>query len=364
MIVYLLFIIITFIAYRFLLSDTVLHSGNESLVNKQKLKFTAISCFLLIIIIGLKDVSVGTDTERYLLHYLNDPIPDWKEGNVAGAELGFRYLEYWCNSIGFSWVSYSLLVSSIIVIPMGYFFYKYSDNLWASYMIYMTIGLFAMNMTGIRQSMACSMVVLGMIMLLNKKYFWFVISIILGYLFHYSAIIAFIIAAIPFIKYKSHWQLTLLLFIPLFARIGGDVLFYFIGSYMPERYDGYESQQFSMNPMLELMWISIMIFSYISLRRGGNVSQNIFSMYVMIVLFVSSIELSFHIYMAGRLSEYFETVIEACIPSFINRFPGSEKRLLTWAIYSLCILFFLIVLHGSDTLSISNYHFLGSGIIF
>lgn len=364
MIVYLLYIIITFIAYQLLLNGTVLYSDNESLINSRKLHFSIISCILLILIIGLKDISVGTDTERYLLHYLSDPVPNWKDGNVAGSELGFRYFEYWCNSIGFSWVSYSLLVSSIIVIPMGLFFYKYSENLWASYMMYMTIGLFAMNMTGIRQSLACSMVLLGMIMLLNKKYFWFVISIILGYLFHYSAIIAFIIAVIPFFKYKSHWQLTLLLFIPLFARIGGDAIFSLFGSYLPERYDGYESQQFSMNPILELMWISIMIFSYVALKKRADISQNIFSMYVMIVLFVSSIELSFHVYMAGRLSEYFETVIVACIPSFINRFPSNEKKLLTVAIYGLCILFFLVASAGSDTLSIYKYHFLGAGSLF
>ena len=346
------------------MNDNVLYSGKVSLINSRKLHFTIISCTLLILIIGLKDISVGTDTERYLLHYLHDPVPDWKEGNVAGSELGFRYLEYWCSSIGLSWVSYSLLVAAIIVIPMGIFFYKYSENLWASYMMYMTIGLFAMNMTGIRQSIACSMVVLGMIMLLNKKYFWFVISIILGFLFHYSAIIAFIIAVIPFIKYKSPWQLTLLLFIPLLVRIGGDAIFSLLGTYLPERYDGYESQQLSMNPILELMWISILIFAYIALKKRADISQNIFSMYVMIVLFVSSIELSFHVYMAGRLSEYFETVIVACIPSFINRFPGNKKRVIAFAIYGLCILFFLVASAGSDTLSIYKYHFIRPGIPF
>ncbi len=357
--IYFFFIFFTLILYRSIFN---IPQGYNSfyLSNSKSLKrFTIVSCLLLIGIIAFKDISVGTDTERYYIHFLYDEMPDWHNGNVAGEELGFRYLQYYCREFGLHWLEYSFITSFIIVAPMGYFLYKYSDNVWASLMFYITIGLFSHNMTALRQSLAVSMVLIAIISIFNRKYIMFIVFVLIGYLFHYTALAALVIGILPFIKYKNNLQLTILLFVPIIVKIAGGVLFNIIGVYLPERYDGYESQTFTMNPILEVMWLSILVFCWHSLVRNKNVSNKDFLFYLLTVCFVSSIELSGHIYMASRLSHYFETALVAAIPCFIYKYPPSGTRdFMALSIYALCMLAFLFTLTGSDTLSISNYIFM------
>jgi len=357
--IYFIFIFFTLVLYNRVFKIPIGYPSETESVSNARRNFTIVSCILLLIIIAFKDVSVGTDTERYFYHFLNDDVPDWHDGNIAGQELGFRYLEYYCRELGLSWLGYSILTTAIIVIPMGYYFYKYSDNIWASFCLYMTIGLFTHNMTALRQSLAASMVLIATMALFNKKYLYFVLFVIAGSLFHYSAISALILGVIPFLKYKNNIQLTALLFVPIIVKVAGSVLFGFVGYYLPERYDGYESQTYTMNPVLELMWFSILIFGWYSLVKNKDVSERDFRFYLMTVFFVSSIELAEHIYAASRLSHYMESVLEAAIPCFIYKFPPSEnRRFVAFAIYTLCMLAFFMMLIGSDTLTVSDYKFI------
>ena len=356
--IYFLFILFTYIVYKFYYRIPIGYA-KDSQKSKLYLKFTILACVFIVVIIAFKDLSIGTDTERYYYHYLSDDKPNWREGNISGQELGFRYLQYICRELGLSWLSYSILTSIIIVAPLGWLFYKYSNNIWASFLLYVTIGLFAVNMTGLRQSLAIAMVTIATVSIFEKKYFRFILFVFAAFLFHYSAIVAIVLGLIPLLKYRNKFQLIILLLVPLIVKLIGGALFGFIDVYLPERYDGYESQSFSMNPLLFLMWYLLLIFEWYSLVKNKDVSNVDYWFYVMMVCFVSSIFLSEHVYMASRISYYFENAVVASLPRFIYKFPPSNKRsLMSFLIYGFSMLAFLLSLLGSDTLSISNYKLL------
>ena len=109
----------------------------------------------------------------------------------------------------------------------------------------------------------------------------------------------------------------------------------------------------------DLMWYLLLIFEWYSLVKNKDVSNVDYWFYVMMVCFVSSIFLSEHVYMASRISYYFENAVVASLPRFIYKFPPSNKRsLMSFLIYGFSMLAFLLSLLGSDTLSISNYKLL------
>lgn len=361
MYVYLIFLLLSFILHKIFFNN--LQNSDLAIINgKSRCIYTILACFLLILIIGLKHVSVGTDTYGYFMDYRNNELTDWNELNEAGSEHGYLSLINLCTNLGLSWIGYSIVVAVIIIVPMGLFFYKYSTNLWASYALYMTIGLFAMNMTGIRQSESCSLVLLGTYFLFDdtktiiKRYVLFALFVYAGYLFHYSALIAIIIGIVPLIKYRSTAQLTFLLFIPVATRLGASLIFSMLGLYMPSRYEVYDSYA-TMNPILEAMWVCILLFSYYTLIKSKSVSSDDFRLYLLIVFYVAAIETSFEIYMASRLSFYFESAIMVAIPCFINKYSKKSQNYLSFVIYMLCIIAFIISLNGSDTLTISKYRF-------
>lgn len=361
MLVYLTYLSFSYILYT-ILSNKNKNTNRVTLSKRNRCLFTIFACILLIFIIGLKHVSVGTDTYGYFWDYRNNETTDWNEMNEAGREHGYLILINICRNFGLSWYCYSIFVAAIIIVPMGLYFYKYSTNLWASFTLYMTIGLFAMNMSGVRQSIACSLVLFGTYFLFDNnksiliRYFLFTLFIFAAYLFHYSAIIAIIIGIIPLINYRSTIQLTILLLLPIVIRLGASTIFSQLEPYMPSRYEAYDSSA-TINPVLETMWVCILLFSYFSLVKSKFISSNDFRTYLLVVFYVSAIELSYVIYMASRLSFYFENAIMVAIPCFINKYNKSSQGIISFVIYMLCIIAFIVSLNGSDTLTISNYRF-------
>lgn len=314
--------------------------------------------FLLFLILALRGVSVGTDTPSYYDHYLYDEQPDWRLGLIAGQEILFRYLELGCRAIGLPWQLFLTVVSILIVVPIIYYFKRYSVNVWASLLIYITIGLFTMNLSGMRQSIAISFVLLAIMQLYEKHLIRYAILVLVGACFHYSALFLLLLIFVYFLKFKHTRQLTLLLFLPVIARVAGDVFFSQLSSYMPVRYESFEEMDATMNPILEIMQFTILLFCYFSLVINKNLSKLDFFLFFMVVLYVTSIELSHTVYMAGRLAYYFEMPVAVAIPNFISKFKdSSNKMFLSMAIYGLCLLAFIVASYGSNTLGYNEYKF-------
>lgn len=357
--IYLLYILITLAVYYTVLGGSRVYKLESGTIAQKNRK--AFSCFagvLLWAIMALRGVSVGSDTINYFTRYDNIERPEFSLMSVAGQEWGFDMLEYICSSLGMGWQVFLALVSAIIIIPVTELFHKYSANVWMSFFLYLTIGLFSVNMSAMRQSLAVSMVVVAMIAMLEKKYIKFVIFILVGSLFHFSAIFALLMGVVPLVKFKSRRQLAWLLLIPVVARVAGHLFLGGLESLMPVRYLDNFSSDLVMNPILEAVWISILLFSFLSLSINRKVTKDDFQFYFMTVLFVASVELSYSVYLASRLAFYFESAVMVAIPSAILRFRKKDTRtILMLCVFSLCFAFLIISSSGSDTLAIFDYKF-------
>lgn len=357
--IYIAYIFITFIAYCVFTGGSRVHKLSSGQVfQKNRIVFTLFAGILLWLIFSLRDISVGSDTINYYERYTKIEKPEFSLISFAGQEWGYDMLQYLCWSIGMSWQVYLAVVSAIIIAPMSLFFHKYSTNVWASFFLYATIGLIGVNMSATRQSLAVAMIIVSIIAMFENKYITFFIFIILGSLFHYSALFALLLLFVPKYKYRSKVQLTLLLLVPLIARVTGELFLAPVESMLPIRYMDYLSEDLEMTPLLEAVWISIMLFVYFSLLINGKVNSVEFRLYFLTVLFVTCNELSHSIYMASRLSFYFETFVMVAIPAAIVKFPDKGARaFLSIGIYALCLAFLIVSSLGSDTMAIFNYKF-------
>ena len=237
-------------------------------------------------------------------------------------------------------------------------FHRYSVNIWASFFLYVTIGLINVNMSAIRQSLAVAMVVMSIISIFDKQYIGLVVYVLIGSLFHYSAIFALLLAFIPLYRCKSKLHLTYLLLVPFIARIAGDIFLGSILSLMPTRYMDFYTDEQIMNPLLEAVWISLLLFLYFTHRVNGKVKFIDFRFYLLVVLFVASVELSYSVYLASRLSYYFELAVMVAIPNAILKYKDKTTRMIiSVGVYSLCLAFLIVSSLGSDTLAIYDYKF-------
>ena len=114
----------------------------------------------------------------------------------------------------------------------GSFFYiirKYSPNVFLSLFLYLSLGLFVFCYTGFRQSIAISICMLSIPLLLNKKYFWCLIMTGIAYLFHHTAIIFLLFILLHNLKISKRNIIIYLLVIfvisiltPTLIKIGND----------------------------------------------------------------------------------------------------------------------------------------------
>ena len=166
------------------------------LSEKQKNRMTFVFALGMILIFGLRGVSVGIDTYSYYYRYT---IYEKMLYSVKYAsELGFNFYNYVLAKAGLPWQFYLLITSAIFLGILYRFFRKYSKNIYFSTFIFVTIGSFSMAMSGLRQYLAASLCLLSYMVLeegLNNKVKSWIIAITIWLIatsFHNSAIIFFL----------------------------------------------------------------------------------------------------------------------------------------------------------------------------
>lgn len=224
--------------------------------NKQKV-YIQLCTVILILISGLRHESVGNDTfasmknfERainmswsdvfsdFWLRYLH-PNTDWGKDPA-------EYILYKCLSlVTHDSRIFLFLIAALVLIPVGYFIYKFSNNLVATMFTYVffTVLLYQyVPNSAVRQPIAMASYLLSLVFLKDKKYFYFVILLLLGSLFHKSVLIGiFILPFVFFNNIRKSYKLSLLIFLIVllfYNEIGhilvGDNEIY--GSYLQDSY--------------------------------------------------------------------------------------------------------------------------------
>jgi len=165
--------------------------------------FQAISMgILLFLVMGLKHPSVGVDTAQYLYRYHYVPYP-LDSDIFAYPEWVFYGFSTILSKIGIGDQGYLAIYALIISASFSRFFYKYSTDIFLSFYLHLTIGLFDLSLSGMRQMFAICIILLSFDFLMKNKLVPFVISVIIAYFTHNSAICFFTILFFKKYKYRS-----------------------------------------------------------------------------------------------------------------------------------------------------------------
>ena len=160
------------------------------------LKFVFLAIFLLC---ALRAPSVGRDLPGYESAFLFTKRVAWNDYTYIYFEPGYIFLMKVCVLVGMSFQSFIAITSAIILIPLYFYVKKYSQNPFLSILIYICYVFFEFNMTGIRQAIAMSIVLLGFLIFMNAKKLpriKLLLFILLASAFHSGALIC--ILFLPF----------------------------------------------------------------------------------------------------------------------------------------------------------------------
>lgn len=266
------------------------------------------ACFLLFILSAYRGFEVGTDVLKYQISY--EAI---QYGGRLYSEPLWIFLLQIVNYLGGDFRDVLVVTSSFILIPVFWGIYKESKSPMLSLFFYCSLYFYFYSFNIMRQSIALSLVFLGIICLLNSKKKYFVVLVIIAGFFHYTAFIALGLLLI------SHISQNKIMYLPAIF------LSYVIGL-------------FFWDSVLQLTTFVFFNYSHIAIEEEpasfwGNavflLFLNTFFLYVLAV--VKKKDLLFNIFFvfivmsnvlsrfpySGRLIMYFSIIQILFLPSFI-----------------------------------------------
>ena len=335
--------------------------NNNSRDDKWKLSLKL--SFPLMLLMGMRHVSVGSDTSQYLVRFeysdtaLSNPYHQY--------EKGYDYLNYLIHDIwglSFNWLL--LFVAMFTCLVMACFISKYSTKPIMSYYLYLTIGSLALNMSGIRQTIAISICWIALMIMMNcsiKYRYRIILALALNgfaYTFHNSSVIF-----VPFLLLTSmrltKRQTFLLIMIGMSSIVLKSVLVEYISIVIPEKYSEMDlSTNYVANMLVLIIPIAIALFClyYSGTEKDGKFRNDISLMFIFVSCVIFFYNLKTLNGQIGRLSHYFMCSYLVLIPYTFSTMKNLDRKVLLPVVMIVCALYFVIGNSG-DIMQIDDYHF-------
>lgn len=325
----------------------------------------------LFIITGLKAVSVGSDTISYYNRYVGAEY--MMTADNTATEPGFNWLGYFFHDmLGISFYAFDALMAAFICTLLALFLKRYSSNLYLSLIVYMTIGLFTMSMSGLRQILAISLCTIPIIVSFDnrglqhvskKKRLWRLvlgaICVIVAATLHNSAII-FLPILLLFDVRLTRQQTILLIVIATVTIVLRGVITSIMSNFLPTRYEDMDlNLNYEMNILMLIVPIAIGFFCTLISRpdrSDGKYSKVISLMFVFLALQITFNNLALNNNQIGRLGYYFLSSYIILIPYALKCIPQRSRSIVTFAIIVLCLMYFYLGTN-EGTLKIDDYKF-------
>ena len=209
-----------------------------------------LAMFILFSVSALRNISVGGDIVRYVESYKKYSLFDF-DGvinylNKEEVKDPVYYFSTWAFSRIFKnpqwWLAFNAFLFQFSVAKL---IYIESKKTIISIIVFLALGFFSFGLTGLRQTMAMSVVLLSYPFLKNRKPIKFIITIIIASLFHKTSLVFLIAYPIVNIKLgKYHFIVSAIAFVIFYS--GRGWLMNFMSHYLQEeRYEGYLSGEAS-----------------------------------------------------------------------------------------------------------------------
>lgn len=178
--------------------------------------FIFVVSVLLILLSGLRHEGVGNDTYAYMMKFESNCDMSWEyvlndffrryfsPGGGDEKDPGYLVLVKIMHILHINFRVYLFLIATIFIVPLGMFIYRNSTNLRTvlfSYSFYMILFYGYLPNSAIRQSLALSFVLWAYLSLMNNKSFVSISLIVVGSMFHKSALVSLLV--IPFLYSKN-----------------------------------------------------------------------------------------------------------------------------------------------------------------
>ncbi|MCJ7840500.1 EpsG family protein [Lederbergia sp. NSJ-179] len=302
--------------------------------------FYIVPSFLLLFIISAFRGNFTTDYNNYTFLFRKINSFGFFDAFIYGPEREFGYVLL-NRTIGlFTSNEIFLFAITTFIILFGFYhqFKKYSVNIWLSVLMLVTAGSYYASFNITRQILAASIIFIGSKFLYERKFFKYLLVVLLAFLFHKTALIM-----IPFyfiLNFRINIRNLLLFFIS-----STILVFYFDGviDFVQNfAYDNYTENSYGMtgqnvaNVVLPIAFLIFSLFHVKKLDPKNNMHRIWFNAVVFYAIFNI---LALQVEMVERLSRFFASYALLLIPFLFSKMQNKNLRV----IYMMVLIFVLIL---------------------
>lgn len=301
----------------------------------------------LIFMVGLRSDGIGIDTDRYSRHFYSvSQISNIKNLLSYSNEIGYVFVQKIFSTIINNFDYFKLFIGIITFTSYYKFITKYSKSSFLSIFLFITLGFYEFQFSGIRQSIALAIGLWTFHYSIEQDFKKFLITLLIATSIHLSAIILLPI----YFLYKFRYTLYNAIFYILSVLIL-IVFRYRIGDYATKIYYKFKrgidyTSSYGISEgigglaiFMLLILIFIFIFDKSKINKSSNNIPILFN--ILSIGFIVQIFSSFS-YLFTRLNFYYMIFIIILIPNIIFN-EKSKYRYNTVAFWARTILFVSII---------------------
>lgn len=326
--------LILFIGYFFYQRKDLEYSNRND--NLRKAYIVVIS-IILILQSGLRNVAVGEDTYTYFLAFKEISRMSWSniEGSFndyirfgIGKDPGFMIFQklFQYITIDFQW--FLVFIAVFFFTSFGVFLYKNTTSISdciIAYVVYSVMFYTFYSYTGLRQTIAMAILLLGYEFIKRKKLVWFTLMIIVASFFHKSALIFLLFYGLTYIKKTKILVWSVLISFPFLVFFSSKISYYFIA--LTGSYSEYEStDKYKPFTFVGLMLVLTLIaaLNHDAIVKDNKWKKFYFISFSMAIFFMAFV---FEIHGYMRVVQYFSFFMILLIPEILNSLERFSKKL-------------------------------------
>ena len=300
---------------------------------------------ILIILLSLRDVSVGIDLFSYRSFYhFVDFVKFESLGEALPFEVGYSIFSKIASIVlDNNFQLYLTVLAIISIIPFAYYYAKESDDFFLTIALFLSCAHFNMLFSALRQSIAIALVVPAYYMVKKKKIIPFVLIVLLAMTFHQSAAVMLFIYPIYHIRITK-WRFVAIT--PIFPVIWlfNEPIFEFFVSFMNEDYqDKYGTVTETGAIMMILLFSILVIFAFLIVDEQ-KMDKDAYGLRNLLIVCLAMQLFAPISHIAMRMNFYFMAFIPIAIPRMIKLAKSNLKQVASLARVIMGVVFIVIFL--------------------
>lgn len=304
----------------------------------------------LIVLLALRDPSVGTDVYRYLDYFANA-----RHGLTDSRfEIGFVALLTLARSMSGDPQLFLLIVAIASVVPVAVFIERESRQPLLSWTVYITLGFYGFVFSGLRQAIALGLTTMAISYVRRRSLPKFLICVLIASMFHASALI-FLPAYWVYRLRLRGFMIVAYVGLVVVLFVFREQLFEFTVQYVYSSFEVVRSTAYSWL-LLSALIVGLSSTRLRALRSPGERSAGLFNLALAGVTLMIFASVGTNVM---RMADYYYIAVIALIPAVVET-VSRRYRPLALVFVVLCLLGIYVIIMMESPYSIVPYVMAGS----